>query len=128
MKQGANFWSVVVLKWIARSTNADEMSAEIDTKKESGVSRDKWTKRGAIIGGIYGSLAYPLLIFLMSGGSSAAPLIGQVLATILYTMYLPAILAGKLGMDFGLFGFVIMVIGWSLIGTLIGHLYDKTRR
>ncbi len=102
--------------------------AKIKKKKEQR-RIDKWTKRGAIIGGIWGLLALPIywvLGFIFWGRT--VPLLEKVLSFLLFfptSIIRPFLPENMFGMILGLF---LNVIGWMLIGGMFGYLYRLIRR
>ena len=84
---------------------------------------DKWTKRGAIIGGIWGLLVLPnyVLIYMLFGD------IPSLLGHFLFLPFVGAILKYLVLSDSMISGTFINFVGWVLIGGILGYLYGFIR-
>ena len=98
-------------------------------KEEKKRKMDKWVKRGAIIGGIWGLIALPVYwVFGFIFWGRTVPLLENVLSVLLFfpaSLIRPFLPENVLGMILGLF---LNVIGWMLIGGMFGYLYVLLRR
>ena len=94
----------------------------LSSNKITALTMKKWTKIGAVVGGIWGLLALPITLLCIIFGPSIPDSVGMILFDICYLPFrliakmitLPSSMAFVVGINF---------IGWVLIGATIGYLY-----
>jgi len=86
---------------------------------------DTWTKRGAVVGGIWGLLAYPILMLVTIYGPSIPDLVRLLYPPIFLLSWLPYSLIGNVITLPSTLRFMIAFnfLGWVLIGGAVGYLY-----
>jgi len=93
-----------------------------ETIESYDLATKKWTKIGAVVGGIWGLLALPITLLCIIFVPSIPDSVGMIL---FYIGYLPFSLIAKMITVPSSMAFVVGInfIGWVLIGATIGYLY-----
>jgi len=98
------------------------------SKKKNWWGKLEGWQKGAIIGALFGALAFPMAILGVIGVHLIPLSLYGVYTSLFGAMILPSIILIKLGvMVAGDQALLIAIPGWALIGGIIGHLFETLK-